>query len=37
VWTLRDGSPAAVPVVIGATDGRRTEIVKGDLIAPIKE
>jgi HlyD family secretion protein len=31
VWTLRDGSPAAIPVVIGATDGRRTEIVKGDV------
>jgi len=33
VWILRDGVPAAVPVVIGATDGRRTEIVKGEIAA----
>lgn len=33
VWTLHDGVLTAVPVVIGATDGRRTEIVRGD-IAP---
>jgi HlyD family secretion protein len=33
VWILRDGVPAALPVVIGATDGRRTEIAKGDLVA----
>jgi HlyD family secretion protein len=33
VWTLRNGVPAAVPVVIGATDGRRTEIIKGDIAA----
>jgi HlyD family secretion protein len=31
VWTLRDGVPVANPVVIGATDGRRTQILKGDL------
>ena len=31
VWTLRNGGPAAVPVVIGATDGRRTEIAGGSL------
>ena len=31
VWVLRDGAPVAVPVVIGATDGRRTEILKGDI------
>jgi HlyD family secretion protein len=31
VWTLHNGVPAAVPVVIGATDGRRTEILKGDI------
>lgn len=31
VWLLKDGTPAAVPVVIGATDGRRTEILKGEL------
>lgn len=33
VWMLRNGAPAAIPVVIGATDGKRTEIVKGE-IAP---
>ncbi len=31
VWVLRDGSPAAVPVVVGATDGKHTEIVSGDI------
>ena len=36
VWVLRDGTPAAVPIVIGATDGRRTEIVKGDIAADQK-
>jgi len=29
VWILRDGRPAPVPVVVGATDGRMTEIVSG--------
>jgi HlyD family secretion protein len=33
VWVLRDGAPAAVPVVVGATDGRKTEIVRGELAA----
>jgi len=33
VWVLRDGVPIAIPVVIGATDGRKTEILKGDLAA----
>jgi len=33
IWVLRDGEPVAVPVVVGATDGRRTEIVKGELSA----
>jgi HlyD family secretion protein len=33
VWTLRDGAPVANAVVIGATDGRRTQILKGD-VAP---
>jgi HlyD family secretion protein len=33
VWVLRDGVPAAIPVGIGATDGRKTEIVKGELAA----
>ncbi|MEX2036468.1 MAG: efflux RND transporter periplasmic adaptor subunit [Xanthobacteraceae bacterium] len=36
VWVLRDGAPAAVPVVIGATDGRRTEIAKGEIAADQK-
>ncbi len=31
VWVLRDGVPVAVSVVVGVTDGRRTQIVKGDL------
>lgn len=31
VWVLRDGSPVAVPVTIGSTDGRMTEIVKGEI------
>jgi HlyD family secretion protein len=29
VWVLRDGSPVAVPVTVGATDGRRTQIQDG--------
>lgn len=29
IFVLRNGAPAAVPVVIGATDGRKTEIRKG--------
>ncbi len=33
VWVLRDSEPAAIPVIVGSTDGRRTEILKGD-IAP---
>jgi HlyD family secretion protein len=31
VWVLRDGSPAPVAVTIGASDGRRTEILSGEL------
>lgn len=33
VWILRGGVPEAVTVTVGATDGKRTEIVKGDLTA----
>lgn len=33
IWVLREGTPVAVPLVIGDTDGRRTEIVKGELAA----
>lgn len=31
VWTLRDGAPVAVDVVIGMTDGKRTQVVDGDV------
>lgn len=31
VWTLRNGVPAAVSVVAGASDGRRTEILEGEI------
>jgi HlyD family secretion protein len=31
LWALRDGAPAAIAVVVGATDGRSTEIVSGEL------
>ena len=33
IWLLRNGVPAPVPITIGATDGKRTEVVKGDLAA----
>lgn len=31
VWVLQDGTPVAVPVVVGATDGRMTQIVGGEV------
>lgn len=31
VWTLRDGRPVPVPVVIGLSDGKNVEITSGDL------
>lgn len=31
VWILKDGTPIAVPVVAGVSDGQRTEIVTGDI------
>ncbi|PUB12440.1 efflux RND transporter periplasmic adaptor subunit [Yoonia sediminilitoris] len=31
VWVLRDGMPVEIPVVAGATDGIRTEIIEGAL------
>lgn len=31
VWTLRDGAPAAIPVTVGATDGRMTQILAGEV------
>jgi len=33
VWLLRDGAPVAVPVTVGATDGKRTQIVAGEVKA----
>jgi len=33
IWVDQNGQAIAVPVTIGATDGKRTEIVKGDLAA----
>lgn len=32
VWILRDGEPVAVPIVVGATDGTRTEVRDGELV-----
>jgi hypothetical protein len=31
VWILRDKTPVAVPVVVGASDGQRTEILSGSI------
>jgi len=31
VWTLRDGEPVAIPVQVGLSDGRRSQLVSGDL------
>ncbi|MGB0110894.1 MAG: hypothetical protein WBP52_20540 [Terriglobales bacterium] len=31
VWTLANGSPLAIPVTIGVSDGTLTEIVAGNL------
>ncbi len=33
VWVLRDGQPVAVSIKVGATDGRQTEVVSGELKA----
>jgi len=33
IWLLRDGVPTAVPIAVGATDGKRTVVLKGDLSA----
>lgn len=33
VWVLRDGAPLAVPIEVGISDGRYTEIVGGELSA----
>jgi HlyD family secretion protein len=31
LWVVRDGAAVAIPVTVGATDGRRTEIVAGEI------
>ncbi len=31
VWVLRDNQPVPVPVIVGASNGRQTEIIRGDL------
>lgn len=31
VWTLRDEQPVAIPVTIGSSDGRMTEVVAGNV------
>lgn len=31
VWILRDGQPAPISVTVGASDGRMTEVLKGDV------
>jgi HlyD family secretion protein len=31
IYVLGDGEPVRVPITVGATDGRMTEVVKGDL------
>lgn len=36
VWTLENGAPVAIPVTVGASDGRMTEIVSGDLEAGVE-
>jgi HlyD family secretion protein len=33
IWVLRDGQPAQVKVVVGASDGKRTEVRDGELTA----
>jgi HlyD family secretion protein len=36
VWTLADGRPVAVPVTVGPSDGRLTEITAGELRVGMK-
>jgi HlyD family secretion protein len=31
VWTLRGGAPVAIPVQVGLSDGRRSQLVAGEL------
>jgi len=36
VWVLKEGRPSPVPVEIGATDGKRTQVVSGDVTAGLE-
>ena len=31
IWTLRNGEPVPIAVTVGATDGRMTQIVAGEV------
>jgi HlyD family secretion protein len=31
VWVLRDGEPSPIIIAIGASDGKRTEVLKGGI------
>ena len=31
MWILKNGAAVPVPVVVGVSDGQRTEIVKGEI------
>jgi HlyD family secretion protein len=33
VWALKDGTPQSITITTGATDGKMTEVIKGDLSA----
>lgn len=33
VWLLREGTPTPVTITVGASDGRRTEVKSGELVA----
>ena len=35
VWTLESGGPVMLPLTIGVTDGRMTEVIEGDLEAGV--
>jgi HlyD family secretion protein len=36
VWVLQDGRPQSISVQIGATDGKFTQVIKGDLTAGVE-
>lgn len=31
VWILKDGQPVAVPIIVGSSDGKMTEVISGDI------